>query len=167
MKPLYTSILLSALATALPTAAMAADFDVDDADSLDFESFHEEKDNAVQIWKQGENEWSFKERATKAYADEEKPSSQLQQKTVTSTQQTAAPVTQQVTQKRAKSGDRFEIRQRYTLSRSAATPYSATHVIENLHQQMADICPAGWEKQREWSVPVAQDYYLHYEFECL
>lgn len=38
--------------------------------------------------------------------------------------------------------------------------------LVSLHQQMATYCPQGWELDREWSRPIAADYYLHYEFTC-
>jgi hypothetical protein len=60
----------------------------------------------------------------------------------------------------------FEIYERYTLTRSDKTPYSAFYVIEALHTQMATQCPSGWNKVEEWSVSVESDYYLHYKFTC-
>lgn len=64
-------------------------------------------------------------------------------------------------------GQRFEIRERYTLTRSASTPYSAFFVIEPLFKQAAQLCPLGWKKIAERSTPVEQDFYLYYEVECL
>jgi hypothetical protein len=65
------------------------------------------------------------------------------------------------------SGKRFEIRERYTLTRSAKTPYSAFYVIEPLYKQSAQLCAKGWKKLAERSEPIEQDYYLYYEIECL
>ncbi len=38
--------------------------------------------------------------------------------------------------------------------------------LASLHQQMATYCPQGWALDRQWSRPIAADYYLHYEFTC-
>ena len=56
-------------------------------------------------------------------------------------------------------GAAFIIRARYSIT----APYQA---LSQLHQDMATYCPLGWEKDREWTSPVENDYYLHYEFTC-
>ena len=56
-------------------------------------------------------------------------------------------------------GATFIIRASYKL----AAPQLA---LVSLHQQMATYCPQGWELDRQWSRPIAADYYLHYEFTC-
>ena len=39
--------------------------------------------------------------------------------------------------------------------------------IEKLHAEMADYCPVGWEKEREWTKPAeGGGFYLHYLFTC-
>ncbi len=56
-------------------------------------------------------------------------------------------------------GTTFIIRAAYELK----APQKA---LASLHQQMATYCPLGWELDRQWSSPIAVDYYLHYEFTC-
>ncbi|MBQ0720836.1 MAG: hypothetical protein KBT88_10430 [Gammaproteobacteria bacterium] len=56
-------------------------------------------------------------------------------------------------------GTTFIIRAAYKLN----APQQA---LAPLHQQMATYCPRGWELDRQWSQPVAADYYLHFEFTC-
>ena len=56
-------------------------------------------------------------------------------------------------------GTTFIIRTAYKLN----APQTA---LASLHQQMATYCPMGWALDRQWSRPIAQDYYLHYEFSC-
>jgi len=56
-------------------------------------------------------------------------------------------------------GTTFIIRAAYKLN----VPQQA---LASLHQQMATYCPHGWELDRQWSRPIAADYYLHYEFTC-
>lgn len=45
--------------------------------------------------------------------------------------------------------------------------YSAFSAINALHQQMAKHCPQGWVKTGEWSTPIDADFQLHYQFHCL
>lgn len=133
-----------------------AQMDVDQADSLDFQGFHKDKKEAVKIWK------------------DEKPQSAEPQKAYEATPVAPAPQTQETagvkpaaTPSATQSGKRYELRERYTLSRSAKTPYSAFYVIESLHQQSAKLCQKGWKKLSERSEPVETDFFLYYEIECL
>ena len=56
-------------------------------------------------------------------------------------------------------GTTFIIRAAYELN----APQKA---LASLHQQMATYCPLGWALDRQWSSPIAAEYYLHYEFTC-
>ena len=56
-------------------------------------------------------------------------------------------------------GTTFIIRVAYELK----APQKA---LASLHQQMATYCPFGWALDRQWSSPMAAEYYLHYEFTC-
>ena len=56
-------------------------------------------------------------------------------------------------------GTRFVIRAVYKLS----APQEA---LAPLYQQLATYCPLGWELDRQWSRPAAEDYYMHFEFSC-
>ena len=118
-----------------------AEFDVDDADSLDFESFHADKTPDKKVWR------------TQKKATSETTFDRIGGK-VASVEQTGA-------------GEVYEIRQRYSLYTSHQTRYSAFYVIEAMHRQMAELCPSGWQKLREWSTPINTDFYLYYELKCL
>lgn len=61
----------------------------------------------------------------------------------------------------------FVVQQRYTLTSSSKTHYSAFSAIDTLHQQMAKHCPKGWVKNGEWVTPVDGDLQLHYQFRCI
>ena len=107
-----------------------ADFDVDDADSLDFSSFHSSKKPAAKVIEQSQDK--------------------------TSTATPSTPPASRV------------VYERYSLHRSDHTPYSAFYVIEALHRQLAQHCPQGWLKEKEWSQHIeASDYRLHYQYRCL
>lgn len=125
----------------------AQDKDVDQADTLDFEAFHKDKKEAVKVWNKDTSA------PMKAYND------------ATTTPPTADATTPVASN--SISGKRFEIRERYTLTRSVKTPYSAFYVLEPLAKQSAQLCPRGWQKLAERSEPIEQDYYLYYVIECL
>ncbi len=150
------------LIVAMASAAAQAQMDVDQADSLNFEAFHTDKKEAVKIWKD-------KDKTIKTY---EQPAAAAAPAAATATTSTpvaaaSATATPVAAAAAAKSGQRLEIRERYTLGRSASTPYSAFYVIEALHKQSAQLCAKGWKKLSERSEPVEQDYFLYYEIECL
>lgn len=155
----HTALLLAALASTGAQAQM----DVDQADSLNFEGFHTDKKEAKKIWKE-------KDETVKTY---EQPAATNTDAPATTAAASAAPAaTANVDAPKAaassvKPGQRFEIRDRYSLGRSASTPYSAFYVIEALHKQSAQLCPRGWKKLSERSEPIEQDFYMYYEIECL
>lgn len=148
-----------ALSTTLLLAATTAlsQEDVDLADSLNFEEFHKDKKEAVKVFEK-------KDETQKVYKDDTPNTVKTETLPSPSANAAASTVTAEAA---AEPGKRFEIRERYTLGRSNKTPYSAFYVIEAMHKQMAEICPNGWNKLKEFSKPVEQDFYLHYEFECL
>lgn len=137
--------------------ACAQDMDVDQADSLNFQSFHKNKKEAVKAWEKPAE-------TTKAYDD--KSSTSKADKTA-SASPAATSTASQTTSAEDIKGKRFEMRERYTLTRSAQTPYSAFYVIEPLYKQAAQLCPKGWRKISERSEPIEQDFYLYFEIECL
>jgi hypothetical protein len=154
----------------------AQDMDVDQADTMDFESFHKDKKAAIKVWDKKSssttkvyeqkpaasgNATSSTEPATAA-GKSGAPVSSVAVPAATATTSAAAAQTPQ-----GETGKRFEIRERYTLTRSTATPYSAFYVIEPLYKQSAQLCPRGWKKLAERSEPVEQDFYLYYLIECL
>lgn len=164
-----TAVILSIGLIAAPLHAQ--NMDVDQADTIDFESFHKDKKEAVKVWDKKSNT------PTKAYSDQtaapaanastatnSAPASDVAppiKTDVAPTTKTAAQATEDIR------GKRFELRERYTLTRSAKTPYSAFYVIEPLYKQAAQLCAKGWKKLAERSEPIEQDYYLYYEIECL
>lgn len=155
MTNLHRSALLLA---ALLTAPAFAQMDVDQADSLDFHSFHKDKKAAIKVWKDDrKSEGSDSDQPVRIY--EHSPAAPAGKPAAI-----ASPTADKQTDT---TGKRYEIRERYTLTRSADTPYSAFYVIEALHQQMAALCPNGWHKLAERSEPVQQDFYLYYQLECL
>jgi hypothetical protein len=153
----------------------AQDMDVDQADTIDFQSFHKDKKEAVKVWDKKSTT------TTKAYDDKPAEGSSAAPAQSSTTAAPAAAQTTTPVATAAKStttstaalipageaGKRFEIRERYTLTRSAKTPYSAFYVIEPLYKQAAQLCPRGWKKLTERSEPIEQDFYLYYELECL
>lgn len=145
------SIILTLTLAALPALAQQ---DVDLADSLNFEAFHKDKRETTRLFETEEPTPSA------AAPANETP------KGVSDSSVEARPASDGAA-KPAQTGERFEVRERYTLTRSASTPYSAFYVIEALHRQMAATCPNGWLKLREFSKPIENDFYLHYLFECL
>ncbi len=165
-----TSSLLKIVAFTLTASAGSfcfAQMDVDQADSLNFEAFHKDKKESIKVWKDDKTK---KDEPVKAYEQNNAATpvaapagagSSLSSTPVT----TAAPVVAAATA--SKPGQRYEVRERYTLSRSTKTPYSAFYVIEALHQQSAKLCPKGWKKLNERSEPVEQDFFQYYEIECL
>ena len=141
----------------------AQKMDVDQADTIDFQSFHKDKKEAVKVWDKNSST------TTKAYEDKpaEKAADDTSNKSATTVAQPASAAAAATTIPTGAVGKRFEIRERYTLTRSAKTPYSAFYVIEPLYKQAAQLCPRGWKKLTERSEPIEQDFYLYYEVECL
>ena len=165
----YSRLLCLLISSSLSTYSIAGDaFDVDDADSLDFESFHTSKDNAIKLYdsKTGQILPGQKDQVQKTY---EEPAAAKKETVSADTEkannQAASPGTPAITPA-STVGQRFEIRQRYAIGDSehtTDTPYTAMNA---LHKKMAKHCPNGWVKQKEWAVPIDSDFYLHYEFQC-
>jgi Flp pilus assembly protein TadG len=162
----FVALACAAAISSAPLSLYAQEMDVDQADSLNFQSFHKDKKEAVKVWDKKS------ETPTKAYSDQPAAPVTNSSTTVETTSvpasstapgvKTAEPKAAQATQ-----GKRFELRERYTLTRSPKTPYSAFYVIEPLYKQAAQLCAKGWKKLAERSEPIEQDYYLYYEIECL
>lgn len=175
-KSLIASLMALGLASFAYTTT-AQDMDVDQADTIDFGAFHKDKKEAVKVWDKSSTT------TTKVY--EQKPAGGAPNASTPATTTSgtkAAPVTSNAVPAATapsasaaaaaqtppgEAGKRFEIRERYTLGRSTATPYSAFYVMEPLYKQSAQLCPRGWKKLAERSEPVEQDFYLYHEIECL
>lgn len=165
-----TSTLLKIVAFTLTASAGSfcfAQMDVDQADSLNFEAFHKDKKESIKVWKDDKTK---KDETVKAY-DQNNAAAPAAAPVTTGSNLSSTPVTAATPVAAAatvsKPGQRYEVRERYTLSRSTKTPYSAFYVIEALHQQSAKLCPKGWKKLNERSEPVEQDFFQYYEIECL
>jgi hypothetical protein len=176
-------ILASCIAMSF-AANLQAQMDVDQADTLNFEEFHKHKDTAIKIYQtpKGDMKFGLKPEANKVYEAPKKSTATATESAATkpATSQTpsntAAPVQTNVENTAVAAptelpvgnkGQRFEIRERFSLSKSTATPYNAITVIEALNVQMAGVCKNGWEKTRDFTLPIENDFYQHYEFECL
>ena len=147
-----------ALSVAAASSLAAEEMDIDQADSLNFQSFHKDKKEAVKVWDK-------KSEPTKAYSEQPVTSTSAPAANATATNAPAGSAIQPTAGDLK--GKRFELRERYTLTRSAQTPYSAFYVIEPLYKQAAQLCPKGWKKVAERSEPIEQDFFLYYEIECL
>lgn len=170
-------IVVLSLAVASPIAW--AQMDVDQADSLNFEAFHKDKKESIKVWKDDKTK---KDETVKTY-EQTVPASttpatagNLNSTPVAPAAATPPAATSAATSHAAptpaaktdiKPGQRFELRERYSLGRSTKTPYSAFYVIEALHQQAVKYCPRGWRKLNERVEPVEQDFYQYFEIECL
>ncbi len=170
---LQLSLLL--LASLLPGPAMA-ESDVDQADSLRFQQFFEDKSDSIKVWREtdGKIESGRRKPMVKAYEDGGAAAKPATANSATAgaanTPRAIAPATAKPAAAAAPEelrGMRYEIRERYTLDRSDDTPYSALHVVTAMHKQMAGLCPKGWRKYAERSEPVGKDFFLYYELECL
>lgn len=122
----------AALLTAISTTH-AQTFDVDEADSLDFESFHAQP-------------------KTNSPASKKRPHSTTAEQPTNPTDIKPLP--------------HIQLSQRYSLSNNGNTHQSIHAAINALYLQMAQHCPSGWNKLREWSTPIDKDYDLYYEIEC-
>lgn len=127
-------------AVAIPATSLAdQEMTVDQADSLDFQEFHKEDKGSLNLFTEKKKEPVNFEAEADAAAG----------------QQQSARTT-------------YMARTRFTLQgTSTKTPFTAVTVITAQAQQMAETCPTGWIKIKNWIVPVEGDYYDHIEFACL
>ncbi|MCB1615345.1 MAG: hypothetical protein KDI30_04960 [Pseudomonadales bacterium] len=182
MKKVFCMCLLGVIAfTATSAFAEEDEMMVDKADSLDFESFHE--DSSITIFStDGVGLFSPGSRSDGVNTYEEdaetggggqqsgEPSSSAQQqqfnpeKTGQSPLDSTGSASSTQTASGFEQGQKVNIRATYRLNDSD----DIKKATFSLYQQMNQYCPAGWEKLREWSLPVdSGHYYLHYQFRCL
>ena len=158
--------------------ARADEFDVDQADGLDFQEFHRSNENSFRLRSLKDRFFGSKRhRVKKMYGDSGKGEQSPDTLSMGSISSVAgAPVddeafvlgdTGESSGMEHISGQRYEIRELYSpaVNQQAAVP-ALFAVFGALHRQMARLCPKGWEKLREWSVPEQAAYYIHYEFVC-
>lgn len=160
---------LLAAAAGLFSIGALAQMDVDQADSLNFQEFHKDKKEAIKVWNDGIGKKTETIKTYEQSTTTAAPATTSEPAPAAATPAPAKPAAAVADKqtREVKPSQRYEIRERYTLSRSAKTPYSAFYVIEPLHKQAAQLCPRGWKKLSERSEPVEQDFYLYYELECL
>jgi len=143
---------------------------VDMADSLEFHKMHVEcNDDPVVLYDPKSKSSFFKKKsaAVDTYAESEQKSvikdkevqADIASKPV-SRNTVAAHKSVTATEETDNAGVVFNIREPFTIT---GGPQSA---LNGLFVQMANYCPAGWEKLKEWSVPSQGGYYLHYQFQC-
>jgi len=164
-------VLLATL-VAFPAFAEECEEAVDMADSLDFHKMHVECNEDPVVLYDPKSKSSFfkkKSQAVDTYADkaEEKQGAKVATSQVAFVSE---PVTtKEIVSSRStiadgtaadNSGVIFNIREPFTIT---GGPQSA---LNGLYVQMANYCPAGWEKLKEWSEPNQSGYYLHYQFQC-
>lgn len=140
------SLLAASADKRAPTAQVSCEESVDAADDMNFaDNIIECNEEAVIIYDQ-ESRQKFLSRKALPLKTYEK-----QQRDGVNTTVVDEPV--------HLPGTTFIIRAAYELK----VPQKA---LASLHQQMATYCPQGWEVDRQWSSPIAAEYYLHYEFTC-
>ena len=130
---------------------------VDDADDFNPQVFHETKTDEIKLY--DANTGTFFGRDSSATV-KTYPQDSIDSSTV------KASVEPQ-SQRPKKNQNRFDIRVLYSIASNNKGLATAGAAIQQLHQQMAHHCPQGWSKQKEWSIAEGEDYFLHYEFQCL
>lgn len=162
-------LLVGLLAVVLAPSAFSEECEeaVDMADSLDFHKMHIEcNDDPVVLYdpKSKSSFFNKKPQAVDTYGEAAKaaPASAKPASNEMTTEPVAASTA--VVPQEAVEGDNagvvFNIREPFTIT---GGPQSA---LNGLFVQMANYCPSGWEKIKEWSVPNGSGYYLHYQFQC-
>ena len=116
----------------------------DKADRFEFEEFHKEK--GVVIW------------------EEKKPQAVTNADGKTMDSKSSTPE-----HKTYEKGDSLKVREAYKLGndpalRGVQSLYEAT---EALHKQLNGLCTKGWVKDKEWHIPEADYFYIHYKATCL
>ena len=144
MKRTLYAITTLAIIWASAMAAAQDEMAVDNADSFDPESFHKSKADELKFYDSASGKFLTRGNAQDGSVDEF-----------------------DATEYPAKADKRHEIRTRYGVDHSNSTIISAHSAIDVMHRKMAQQCPRGWQKQREWSVAVGGDYDLYFEFQCL
>lgn len=139
---------------------------VDMADSLDFHAMHVECAKDPVTLYDPESKSSFLSKNSKvvtAYAEQVNPTSFVNTAALKGSRARLVdqPVgSSNVVEAADNAGMTFNIREPFTLT---GGPQSA---LNGLYVQMAQYCPAGWSKNKEWVEPAQVGYFLHYQFAC-
>lgn len=144
---------------------------VDMADSLDFHKMHVECNDDPVVLYDPKSKSSFFKKKPQAVDTYNNPAQVEVADTQGSPVETKAPVVSSTSavmseaaidsvQDDDNAGVVFNIREPFTIT---GGPQSA---LNGLFVQMANYCPSGWEKLKEWSIPNQGGYYLHYQFQC-
>ena len=148
------------LLTALSLAASADEAMVDMADGTDFSAFHEQgAQNEGLLGLGGERETAVD--PTPIDVSPQSSAGGLTSQPVLPGRGDENAATRHIP------GELYIIRARYTLDPARPEQYDLFEALLMLNRQMNQLCPLGWEKEREWMEPVAEDYYLHFRFRCL
>ncbi len=165
-------VVLPLFVLSFQTQAKEEKFVVDEADSLDFESFHKEKEGEQStslfgisggtsgIIREGENVFhpELDNPGKNIGVIEEDLSTPKKRKSANDFNTKRLPQPK---------GKIRNIRVRYALYKSDYTPLHAHDAVPVLHSYINDYCPTGWLKLAEWSLPVERDHFLYYQFQCL
>jgi hypothetical protein len=152
MNPVTRLLCLLSLSLLAPLALSQQALDIDQADSLDFESFHQKKDDAIMLYDGDSGEVlgiKTGATATDKLAKENPPTSN------------------KVRAVTGKQGQQYEIRELYSITGSNRTGYNPTTVMQAILLQVQGLCSQGWRKLDERSEPDGEEFYLYYLFECL
>lgn len=139
------------------------DLAVDQADSLDFDNFHISKQSDVKLYDSKKGTFIGQNAPSQSEINPQSDSHKTKKDLATTPSSASKKILNDNTDTSI-APDQFKIRQRYSLSKnSASTPTQATN---QLYTTMAKQCPNGWNKHKEWSVAVDNDFYLYYQFSC-
>ncbi len=173
MKKFISMIALAVLSGSAIAAPDGCEDAVDMADDLDFAKMHVEcAEEPVTLYdpKSKANFLSKRKPVVTAYADPattatipvKAGAAEIIQSNAKQAESTLEQSVKELVQDGAahNAGVTFNIREPFTIT---GGPQSA---LNGLYVQMANYCPAGWEKLKEWSEPNQSGYYLHYQFQC-
>lgn len=153
MNVIYRFVYLLCVCLLVPAAIAEEAQDVDQADSLDFESFHKKKDNAIMLYDGDSGEVLGIKTGNKAAEKvaEETPDASNKVDTVL-----------------GEEGQKYEIRELYSITGgSQRTGYNPSTVMQAILLQVQGFCSQGWRKLDERSEPDGEEFYMYYVFECL
>ncbi len=173
MKKIVSMIALTVLSCGVVAAPDGCDDAVDMADDLDFAKMHVEcaeepvtlydpKSKASFLSKRKPVVTAYADPATTVTAPVKTGAAEIIESNAGQAESTLEQNAKVLVQDNAahNAGVTFNIREPFTIT---GGPQSA---LNGLYVQMANYCPAGWEKLKEWSEPNQGGYYLHYQFQC-
>ena len=142
-------------ATWLPGIALSEPGAVDLADTLDFESFH-----ATDAWSIGIGQDGLVAKRTETL--EPRPNTEVDTGNAILDASPAMPIGNVA----IRETQHHRISNPYSQRPGAKSP-TPSDATDRLFRSMAETCPEGWQKDREWTTPTTDGFLLHYEFHCL